>query len=380
MKLKSEFSLESTVSGKALLEAVKKIKSFTDASDAMDTEKKHVLMSGKEGLLVIGCTPESFSCILVEANTDKSGALIFEVDKVIGLLKGRSEVNISIASSKLQIKETKGRYKATTDIEKVEDADMLLIRNYYESEPKKKLSNEVVKSLREGVRAARLEDHYTQSDILAYVIVDKAFVRVSCFDNYHVARYQAEVESKTKLKMVFSTHMFNIADKFIGDDKINVDVSDSGNIRMRSDSFVLCLPEVQYEDAYFGMAEDYIGALKKPLCTATFDRKDAGVVDNMTAVSDNDTKMVLKTGKKGIQLKLTTKGGSVEDVFSAKPKGDSVEAHIEYRIFKELFGKVSDDDVNIAFYKGLTGATASFMLHSNKNGADLKLIGTYYTS
>lgn len=379
IKIKGSPKLEFAANAKDIQSAIAKVQSITQFVDCFDTDRKHLLIVSGENAYVAGLTPDAFAfCIISNSTGMSDGAFIFDSKVLIGLVKGRDGLSISCDGSKVKVSSTKGRYNATTDITEVDEVDLFRAQTVLEEGKAKKFTSQVIEAIRTGVKAAELTNFYSDEVILALVTVRNDGVTVSCGDNFHVSLYEAEVESKTKLRFALQTKTFALIDKFIGDDDAKFSL-DGTQFRVTGKGFAVSLPEVQVDSDMFGLVPGYLKSLGKPKTQIMFDREALKVMDNMAAITSEDTKMAFKVGSKSIAMSLTTRTGTVEEAFKAKIKGDPRTSHIDPRIFNDLFKKVKGDSVPVSFFSGDKGTASSFRIVSKQSETStLTQVGTFY--
>ena len=379
MKLSSKPTLAFTAHAKELQQAITKVLSITQFVDCLDTERRHAMLVSDGKAYIAGITPDAFACIRIDnADATSDGSLIFDPTVVNGLLKGRDDLNVVGEKSQVTFSATKGKYSASTELAVFDEAELLRVTNVFEAPKAKKLKNSVISAIRAGIKAAELTNFYSDEVILAYVKVGEKGVTVECADNFHVSCYQDKTPSDNKFRFAIPTKTFSLIDRFIGESDAQFSL-DGSQMRVQGKTFMVSLPETQAADVMFEQVSEYLKNLGKPITKITFDPAAMKTVDNMFAITTEDTKMSFNVGQKSVKVELTTKTGRVADAFKAKVEGEARTAHIDPRIFNDLFKKVKGDQVPMDFFGGNKGVSSCFRIVSKQSDtARLTQIGTFY--
>jgi hypothetical protein len=379
MKLNPSPDLSLTSTDKAFISALQKVSSITFYVDCLDSERSHYVTVNKGIPYIIGITSDAFACVRIEDSEGYSdGTVGFDLKVVQGLLKNVGPINIKTTEGKLHMSAVKGRYKASTEFIEFDESNVTIVRNYMSAENSNSIDPDIIAALREGLKSCELTNFYSDDTILAYIRLSKGNVSVACADNFHVALYNHKVKNKLSMKFAIPSRTFSVIDKFISGNKATIDIG-LGRMRVAGENFVLCLPEVQVEDELFELVPSYIESLGKTVTRITFSRSDMKALDNMFAITDEDTKLQIAVREGKAKISLTTRAGSVSDIFKVEMKGKPRVAHIDPRIFNDLFKKISDDEIPMEFYIGDKGASSCFKFSTSPSeDANLIQIGTFY--
>jgi hypothetical protein len=380
MKISQSPNLQFEAQAKELQQAIQKVVSITSFVDCLDTERRHAMLVSDGKAYIVGITPDAFACVCVGKSAGgKNGAFIFEPAKVQGLIKNRDGLSISGDKAELIVQALKGKYRATTELQLLDDADIVRLKDVFNPPKSKKLSREVIKAIREGIKAASLTNFYTDDIILSFVKVSEKGVVIESADNFHLSQYKAKVKSDVTLRFAIPTRTFNMLDRFIGDSEPKISLNGS-QLCIRGDDYVVSVPEIQEDEFKFSMVAEFLKSLPAPSMTVTFNPESLKAVDNMFAIVTEDTKMAMQFKDKGIKMKMLTKSGSVEDACKAQIKGDPRTIHVDPRILKDLFDKIKDDEVPMNLFKARNkGATSTFCIVTQPaKGVQLTQLGTFY--
>lgn len=379
MKISIKPQLSFSAKVKDLQAAIAKVLSITSFVDCLDTERQIAMIVSEGKAYIAGITPDAFACVSITTESDnKDGALMFDPVIVQGLIKGRDELNISGDKSNLILSAVKGRYTAQTEIVLLEKADTMRIERAFETTKAKKLKSDVISAIRTGIKAAELTNFYSDEVILAYVKIGESGVVIECADNHHVSRYQDKTASKVTLRFAIPTRTFSLIDRFIGDADAQFAL-DGQQLCVRGEGFVVSLPETQVEAEMFDVVGQYLKSLKNPKTIIKFNPEAMKTVENMFAITTEDTRMTFDVSGKGVKVNMTTKSGSVSDAFKAEVNGEARSVHIDPRIFNDLFKKVSGKEVPMEFFGGAKGMSSCFRIVSvQSKSARLTQIGTFY--
>lgn len=379
MKIKQSSDIAFIANDKMLQAAFAKVTGITLYVDCLENERKHILACVGKSLYVIGITPDAFACVrLDDVEVEHEGSVSFDIKTVQGLLKNAGSVRVTVDEGRLAIKAIKGRYKANTEFQEVEDVDIMMVADNMETDKIKPLKADVIKSLRDGFKHCSLTNFYSDEVILAYVDITKSGVSIATADNFHVAWFTEELKTGLNTRFTMPSKTFHVIDKFMEDTDAAFDLG-SGKLRVVGDSFVLSLPEVQSDVESFELVPSYVNGLSKPTTSIVYDRKDMQSLDNMFTIMDEDTKMELKIKDDKSRISLSTRSGSVSDAFTIKKKGKDCVAHIDPRIFNDLFKATVSSTIPMTFHAGGKGASSCFQFKTRPTKtSQLIQIGTYY--
>ncbi|MNQ34445.1 hypothetical protein D3C85_479000 [compost metagenome] len=379
MKISIKPQLSFTAKVKDLQAAIAKVLSITSFVDCLDTERQIGMLVSEGVAHIVGITPDAFACVRIATeSSNKDGALMFDPVIVQGLIKGRDELNVTADKSNLILNAVKGKYSAMTEIVLFEESDTVRIKSVFESTKAKKLKSDVIQAIRTGIKAAELTNFYSDEVILSFVKISEKGVVIESADNFHISRYQDKTASKVSLRFAIPTKTFGLIDRFIGDTDAQFAL-DGQQLCVRGDGYVVSLPETQAEDGMFDVVGQYLSSLKNPKTILKFNPEAMKTVDNMFAITTEDTRMTFDVSTKGVKVNMTTKSGSVSDSFKAEVNGESRSVHIDPRIFNDLFKKVSGKEVPMEFFGGNKGTSSCFRIVSSlSKSARLTQIGTFY--
>ena len=380
MKISQSPNLQFEAQAKEVQQAIQKVMSITSFVDCLDTERRHAMLVSEGKAYIVGITPDAFACVCVGKTAGgKDGAFIFEPARVQGLIKNRDGLVIAGSKAELSVTALKGKYKATTELQLLDDADLVRLKDVFNPPKSKKLSREVIKSIREGIKSASLTNFYTDDIILSFVKVSEKGVVIESADNFHLSQYKAKVKSDVTLRFAIPTRTFNMLDKFIGDSEPKISLNGS-QLCIRGDDYVVSVPEIQEDEFKFSMVAEFLKSLPAPTLTVTFNPESLKAVDNMFAIVTEDTKMSMQFKDKSIKMQMLTKSGSVEDACKAQVKGDARTIHVDPRILKDLFDKIKDDEVPMNLFKARNkgGASTFCIVTQPTKGVQLTQLGTFY--
>lgn len=380
MQISTKSKMAFTASAKNIQQAINKVQSITKFVDCFDAERIHALAVIDKKAYIVGLTPDAFALVEIDGAVGiKPGAVSFSAEVVVGLIKGRDDLEVS-SDKALSIKAIKGKYHANVEFFQLEDADGMRINDALSRQKAKELEPKTIAAIRKGVKATELTNFYDpNSPILARVRVTEKSVSVLAADNYHIAYYNDKIKSKIKLQFAIPTKTFNLIDRFIGEDKAEFVFGD-GKVRVQGKHFIISLPETQTGEDEFGLYLEYLKNI--PEATTTFDFNSAGfkTIENMFAIINEDTKMTLSVVKDAVKIEMSTKGGAVKDAFKTKMKGKEKDIRIDPRIFQDLFKQVDGKIVPMSIHLPKTkGQSGGFKIESDKSEtATLIQVGTFH--
>jgi DNA polymerase III sliding clamp (beta) subunit (PCNA family) len=378
MKLSNK-NPELTVSGRELGSAINRVMSITQYVDCLETERAHLLAVIKGKAYVVGITPTAFACInLPTAKDCKPGTVSFDTKSVTGLIKNVSDITLSTDGSMLEIKGVKTRYRAKIEVQEVLESTFVRFEEASSLGEGNPLPTDVIRYIRSGVKHTRLENTYDEGEeMLSLIEVTGKSVRVISYDNFHASMYAVKVKSKRTMRLAIPTKAFSLIDKFIGDNDVAFEFTDSSVI-VSCDDFIVSLPEQQVEDEIFRMIPDYIQSFKGPESEFSLTGTEMAPIKNMMVVSDKDTRMTIKIGKKSFDLSLETQSGSVSDSFKVKASGRGSVVHTDPRLFLDLLSGASTDEIQFSFFAGKKGQSSNLTLKSTVGDARLYQVCAVY--
>lgn len=380
MKLSKKSDIKLTVNGRVLSQALARILSVTDYVDCLETERKHLIAVNSKGCFVVGITPTAFACVRIEAEDVSVGTVAIDSKLLTGLIKNVTEVRIESNGSDLVVKGLKSRYKAVVPVLEIEDGTYVQFENDSSVDSKKRLSPEVVKALREGVKLSAVTDIYAEgSDVLTVIRLKKKGVIITCNDNFHASMYKCALKSPPAFtfNMAIPTRAFMLIDKFIEDTEVAFNVNDS-SISVSNDDFIVSLPEEQASDHAYNQVPDYIKSLTNPKLEFDLESDQLTPVKNMMTISDKDTRMSIAVNSKALKLGLTTKSGSVSDSYPLDNVKGKASAHTDPRVFTDLLNKIDGRTVHFSFFEAESGVASCVTLLSKSDNSTLHQVCAVY--
>lgn len=376
MKLVASSELSFNAIGKEIVAAfgrVKAVVSYVKADDG-----KFVIACMRGAVYAIGTSTDAMACIKIkDAESVSDGTIAIDADLLCGVVKGRGALQFAV-QGKLKITETKGRYNAQVEPLDFDDKDIALLQQYLTPNKSAGLSPEQIAIMKAGVKQVALQNFFSEEELLALIDIREKRIVISCFDPYHLAEYSYKSKNAVTLRMALPVKAFELIDKFIGTTKATFE-SANGRLRVNGPDFLLSIPETQAEDTMYATTGLYKKLLKNPVSSFVFDTDAVGSVENMFALVEKDTKMTMKIGSREIGIEVSTPRGSVSDSFKTKVEGDSLDIHVNPRIFMDLFRKVKDKKtIPLSLYH-VRGAASSFAFEVESDKATLVLISSFET-
>lgn len=376
MKLIDSQNLSFNAVGKEIVAAFSRVKAVVTYVKADDAKFVIACMRGE--VYAIGTSTDAMAAIRIkDAEAVTEGTIAIDADLLCGVVKNRAALHC-IMSGKLKINEVKGRYNAQVEPLNFDDKDIVLLQQYLTPTRAESLSPEQIAVMKVGVKQVALQNFFSDEELLALIDIREKRIVISCFDSYHLAEYAYKSKSPMKLKMALPIKAFDLIDKFVGTGKAKFE-SANGRLRVAGPEFLLSIPETQAEDEMYATTGLYKKLLVKTASSFVFDTNAIGSVENMFALVEKDTKMTMKIGRKEIGIEVSTPRGSVSDSFKAPVEGDSMDIHVDPRIFMDLFRKVKDKKTVPLALHHVRGAASSFAFQTESDKATLTLIGSFET-
>lgn len=376
MKLIENPGLAFNATGKEIVAAFSRVKAVVTYVKADDG--KFVIACMNDGVYAIGTSTDAMACIKIkDGESVIEGTIAIDVDLLCGVVKGRGDMQFAV-QGKLKISETKSRYTANVEPLSFDDKDIVLLQQYLTPTKKEALTPEQTAILKAGVKQVALQNFFTDTELLALVDIREKGITISCFDPYHLSEYNYKCKNAFKLRMALPLKAFDLIDKFVANGKAKFENA-NGRLRVAGPEFLLSIPETQAEDEMYTTSRTYKKMLTKTASTFVFNNDTIASVENMFALVEKDTKMTMRIGRKEVGIEVSTPRGSVQDSFKTKVEGDSLDIHLDPRIFMDLFRKVKDKKtVPLSLYHK-RGASSCYAFETESDKATLTLIGSFET-
>lgn len=380
-KTKKSPNTSFTIDGKALQAALARTIALATSRKSEEDKAEYVLLIDKGCVYLVGSGSESLSITKIDSETTARGCFQFDCNMLNGLIKGRGDLEMSLANGTLSIKQVKGKYSATLKTQEVSllMANSVKVRTQNDSKGVK-LSRSDVDMLRTALAKTNLASLYDKSPIYSTIAFKDGKLRVAAFDNYHMAYFQGRVEFEKSLKFAFSQAMFNLIYKYFEKDDSVRFIIDSA-FAVRGDTFMVSMPQVQLDSSTFETVSNFIKSMTKP--HAKFKFKEAGIktVTNLFSLAVGESRLVLDVTPKGINLSMSTDAGSASDAFKTEVEGKPVRVLIDPKVFSDLFDKCTSKEVETELYTlGKSGGSSAFMIRDGGEGYRTHYVGTYYNA
>jgi DNA polymerase III sliding clamp (beta) subunit (PCNA family) len=382
MKIIAGGEVEFEAIGKDIAAAFAKITAVTTYVKADDTKFVIAAVSSEEGkenagIFLIGFSTDAMASMRISGKAKKSGTIRVDAVTLAGLLKARGECEFKSGTGKIIFREKKSEFKASLDIMEFDDEDIRMLSLQFGEIQGVPIAKDVMDKLLDSVRKVALLDVYHGHILPVIFDIGEKWLKVYCFDDFHVALFKQKIKNKVPMRMALPTKVFSMVEKFIEDDDVKFSTG-LGRFVASSKDFIVSIPETQLRDGDYTMALHYIKTLQEldPRASITFDTKATATVANMAVLTDQDTKMAITIDKEKTTLSVKGKGGVVSDSFKAKATGKPLDMRVDPRIFMDLFNKVKADEVTMVMYK-IPAAMSTFMLTNKLDNGTLTLVGTY---
>lgn len=382
MKIIAGGEVEFEAIGKDIAAAFAKITAVTTYVKADDTKFVIAVVGEEEGkknsgIYLIGASTDAMASMRIAGKAKKSGTIRIDAVLLAGLLKARGECEFKSGQGKIIFREKKSQFKASVDIMEFDDEDIRMLSLQFGEIQGTPINKDVMDKLLDSVRKVSLIDVYHGHILPVIFDIGEKWLRVYCFDDFHVALFKMKIKNKSPMRMALPTKVFSMIEKFIEDDDVKFSTG-LGRFCASSKDFIVSIPETQLRDGDYTMALHYIKTLQdlKPRASITFDTKATNTVANMAVLTDQETKMAITISEKETTLSVRGKGGIVSDSFKAKAEGKPLDMRVDPRIFMDLFNKVKADEVTMVMYK-IPAAMSTFMLTNKMDEGTLTLVGTY---
>lgn len=375
MKLVESSELEFTASGKDMAAALAKILAVTTYVKSDDS--KFIIAATKEGLYLIGASTDALACMKMGGEVKKVGTIRIDYEVVTGLLKSRTDLVFKAVKGQLAFKEKKSNFQAQINVNEFDADDIELVSRQLNDPSSVPMKKGVVEKMRKAIKKVALTDVYSGTELTVAAQFTEKSMTVFCYDPYHIAVFREKMKGMAPLRLALPVKAFNVIDKFMETDEVKFSTS-GGRLRAWSAEFIVSIPEVQHDESWFSGPTIYVKHISEmeERASLVFDMNATKTINNMSALTDKDTRMAIQMSKGEVTLAVNGKGGRVTDKFSAKTKGKDIDMRVDPRIFMDLFKKLEVDSVLMSVYK-VPGATSSFMLKSDVNDGSLTLVGTY---
>ena len=279
----------------------------------------HYLAKVNGRVFAIGVSTDAFVAIDLMVECDEPFLFGIDVTTFSGILKNRTEITITTLDS-ATISFSSGRYSGKMSVLTAVDVKEIA-RRMKNEESGFALPRQLLTAIKEGLKSTNLTNIYTNEEMPALITCKGSKLIIDTFDEWHVARYMAPVESEEFSIGLLRAH-FNIVDKYAdGDTKF---IITDAYLRVTNEHFIFEFPTMAIEPQQFEMVDILLSSLKQPDATLLLhSEKLRSVVTNMFAFNANDATITFLPTQKGVDLKVTSQHGEASDHIKCKTSVDA---------------------------------------------------------
>ena len=337
----SGFSFQ--VAPKVLESALSKAAAVVATSNAPQG-KNFMLEVEDKCLSVLAFSSDTFVRLRVtEAKAKGSGVFGFDVARLQGIIKNRSEMEFNYDGADCAFKVLKGKYEGKfVTLPLGHDFESLLAnftKKLKSDSGSNRLSRDTMEKIRDGLRLTAIKDVYADKPLVSYLDMSNNKLTVSTLDTNHFAHFTADVDSKKSFRIALPISHFNVIDKVAQDDKFAEFEACNTHLRIQSGAASMILPATQADEETFSLVPQFIKSMKKPTLAASYDHESlCTVIDNMFTLYTVNSKLQFshKEGKPTISVAFSTQSGSASDSIGIKSRIDaSFSENVDPRLFKD---------------------------------------------
>lgn len=374
-----------TVNAKKMIEKLARVMEVTGYSNKGDAGRYHMVASDGSNVYIVGYSDETHAVLQIpDAEVSGKGAFIIsEADVFSKLFKTRAEIGFSYDGGSLNYKAVKGKFTGDVNTSKIADDQVYRVNSMFKGvDTGSKLSSDLMSKISEGVKRTRITDLYQNSVILSCIKFENGMLTVSTSDELHLAHYEAKIKAKDKpFQLALPALLFNMVDKFTGDDEVHFSMTSKG-FAVYGDDYLVGFPPLQADDELYGRVPLYLKALDKPVCTFETGQKLIETQKSLSSLAQRGSRYVFNIVKKGlVKISLKTDSGSGSDSFKVrnlKTKSDKLEIRIDPIIFEDLISLADKEDIPVSLYTRNGGLEVKMYTISAtpSKGASLVLMGS----
>lgn len=355
------------VEASTFLSALSKVNSIASATKVTaESERVFLCFASEKKLFVLSYTPDTFCYVRVEAQIKGEGFFAFDYETLTKTLKGRKELDVNIAK---QIEVASGRYKVKLNIIDVPGNYLTAINHFLSKEKSVKMKSSDMEKIRAAIKQADIQDIYAGNKNCCYLMIKSGKMIVSSYDQFHMVQVKDKV-GYPDTQVAFYSNTFRLLDKFIGAEDVSLSVG--RHLRVESDSFVVCIPPVQVEQAQFTIVPEYLKELKSHESSFELNTAAVKALHNISGILDGDDKMTVKVGDGKVTLTINSKKGAISDSYKCKTD-NTAEFTVDPRVLLDLYRKVTlPAQVNL--YGKARGTSSVFTIFQD----NIKMAGSYY--
>lgn len=336
------------------------------AMGASSSQTKYFFVVARGGKLAIIAYSQDTFCAVRVPNAVSEGEGLFGIEppSLVGIIKGRTQMEFDFNGRELSFKLVKGKYNGSINTLTIQDEQLSHMRANFaagKGDTSNTLSRDLLVTLREGMTATAIKDVYAGRELASHIVLDQRSVTISAFDTHHFALYQKKLRNSgfDNLRVVLPVNHFNIIDKMIdASDKDSRFVLRAESVRVDGANFLLVLPAIQTEDANFDMVAKFIQA------QGNMENRFKYKAENLTTLVDNlytlhavNANFEITSSNKGLQFAFTTANGSARDslkVETLSSKGEE-KVKVDPALLKDLISlSKSQKDTTLSFRRGKT--------------------------
>ena len=316
----------------AISDALNRAKSILELSATSEAVAQYYLLYSASKFEIGGECQAASIVIDIEGknNSAGAGAVCIGRDDVLGILKGRKEVELSLDGTLLKIKA--GRYNATLPTKEVNKEQLALLK--IESGKGTALKEDALAALKQAIELTTLSDVYFGNPLNNYVYANDGLLSVSCYDNCHFAQYRAQVKIPN-LQVAIPNQYFSALWKFTKGG-ISIDMSGSSFIAY-GEGFRIRLPSVQATDENFQLVDLLLQDIRVKYSTKVFTEDLHGLVQNMFTLFEPGSGFHFRGEGQQISVEIKSgKGTASEEIRAGSKTKGSVDCMVDPRLLREL--------------------------------------------
>lgn len=329
------------------------VKGISTLASSPTGTRNFIIVAAKNGRVYLAALGSDTFVVLhvTGAIASNSGTFSFEAERLLGIIKSRSEMVFSFTENQeCEFKLIKGNYKGRIVTLPVTDEMVTLFNDIFSSKSLKSkatadFSPTTLEVLKEGLALTAVKDVFNGNSLLSYLSFTKNQVTVATFDNHHFGFYEMETEyTGPDFAIASPIAHFQLVDKLIngygGDSKENyLFSSQQETLRVDADSFIIVLPLMQADAKNFETIPGFLSDSTKSTFSCGIDLEALfKVVENLfTLRSPNTTfDFFFKEGTEQLKVTFTSPSGTASDSLRIAPgKSKSTQVKVDPNVFKD---------------------------------------------
>ena len=335
------------VNSKNMQEVVKMCGSVTGGPPHMN------IVADKKGAWLTASGNDTFVKIKLDAKVVDKGAVTVDQAQVLGILRGRDELLLSVEGKKqnsLTFSSLKGsKYNGALVVPPFEKIDVVSASD----DKSIKFNAGLQTLLLEAVSKISLSSVYDSNSMQVWVVCDgKSGTTVMCADEYHIAHYHHPEVNVGKKNFSIPLNMFKTLQQISRNTPYELTIRDN-QVFAKNEELEVSMPLAKLESKVGAKEfESLVSGLTKNEGSFTVDKAQLQkVLDNMSSMYEREIPVRISSEGSNIVVNFDTNYGKIKETLEAKLKGKP-DLYCDPVLLADTISPITDKELTFRFTNG----------------------------